>query len=156
LRFWFVALAGCPEGPQQPPSPPCPVELLVGDGQQPFRAREDGDVAPIIHGPQGGFHLDVSLRATGLPSPWEVELLAVEPGGVVVSEQHLSIAPAPVDRCTADLEHTIALLDVHELSDDDPGEVLAGQTLTLEATVTGADGSQATASVEVLCAAPSE
>jgi hypothetical protein len=147
----LFVLVGCPEGPERPPSPPCPVEVLIGDGQSPFRAREDGELARIVHGPQGGFHLDVSLWATGLPSPWEVEIVAVEPAGVVVSEQFLTIAPAPVDRCTAVLEHTIALLDVHELSDDNPGEVLDGETLTLGVTVTGAEGTEATSSVEVLC-----
>ncbi len=40
--------------------------LEIGTGDQDFEALHDGDDAVVIQGPQGGFHLLGSLRATGV------------------------------------------------------------------------------------------
>lgn len=145
---------GCPEPP--PPEQECPVEVTLGDGLVPFRAREDGEVATIVHGPQGGFHIEASVRASGLPSPWTVHLVAIEPeSGRIVSDQRLTIAPAPDpwQACAQELPRTIALLDVHELSDETPADFLDGRPLRLEVEVVGADGAAGQGSVSVICAA---
>ncbi len=76
-----LLLAGCP-GPNPafdagtlPDGGPCPLELDLGtellprDGgyQREFSSLRDGGALEIIFGPQGGRHVWVSARASGLP-----------------------------------------------------------------------------------------
>ena len=45
-----------------------PVEpsLTLGTGLTAFQPLEDGDEVALIYGPQGGWHVDVALRTTGI------------------------------------------------------------------------------------------
>ncbi|MCB9665318.1 MAG: hypothetical protein H6732_14500 [Alphaproteobacteria bacterium] len=40
--------------------------VQLGSGEDAFVPMDDGDDALLVHGPQGGYHLDVGLAATGL------------------------------------------------------------------------------------------
>ncbi|MEZ4321765.1 MAG: hypothetical protein R3F61_30095 [Myxococcota bacterium] len=57
---WFLACAACTGAP-----PPEPVLELGGGGPE-FAALAEGDRIPLVSGPQGGWHVDVGLRCTGL------------------------------------------------------------------------------------------
>ena len=60
--FWLIALLGCG-------GIPCEAEtasLEVGTGEDIFVPLESGDPLPFYLGPQGGFHVFASLRASGI------------------------------------------------------------------------------------------
>lgn len=151
----LVPLAACPP-PEPEPEPvsveSCPIYLAIGDGESPFQERVPGEEAVIVHGPQGGFHIETSLRGEGLSSPWEVaiEVLYGDPP-LVISEAALSLAPSivPGEPCAAVLPRTLAILDVHEITDDTPAELLDGEPIRIEAHVIDADGRTADAGVDV-------
>jgi hypothetical protein len=81
LLVTFLA-TGCP-GPGANSGPPAPdtcndlqprdpvdsVELGAGTGDDLFLAWNDGDTAPLVHGPQGGAMIGIRLRVTGTPAP---------------------------------------------------------------------------------------
>jgi len=45
---------------------PVPTEARLGTGTEEFVPVEDGDEITIVFGPQGGYHLDGSMRASGI------------------------------------------------------------------------------------------
>jgi hypothetical protein len=45
---------------------PVPTEARLGTGTDAFVPVEDGDEITIVFGPQGGYHLDGSMRASGV------------------------------------------------------------------------------------------
>lgn len=65
--LWLIALLAC-----EPEEDPCVAaaafdpSLTVSEGMGPFRALSDGDALASESGPQGGEHVWVSLRTTGL------------------------------------------------------------------------------------------
>lgn len=134
-RCLLVVCVGCPS--PDPLGPVCPDEVTLGDGAFPFRAREEGEDAVIVHGPQGGYHIEMSVRASGTTPPWTVVLgMTDAESGVVVSDQNYHLMPDPVDDCVAELPHLLAILDVHELGDGTPAEVLDGREVVLGVVVT--------------------
>lgn len=69
-RFLAVAAgAGC-GGPADPCAPcagrRCEPTLEIGLGLERFEPLPEGGEFPLIHGPQGGYHLEIGLRATHL------------------------------------------------------------------------------------------
>lgn len=69
-----LALCGCPAVPTTPDvTSTCSAEAAPADGQPtarlgrqvegPFEPLVDGDVMPIVHGPQGGQHVYVGVRS---------------------------------------------------------------------------------------------
>lgn len=151
-----AALVGCPPPSPEPPPPLCPTALLIGDGETPFRAREEREQATIVHGPQGGFHVETSLWASGLSTPWEVSITALFQG-MIISDQTLFIEPMPaLDPCAAVLARALAIFDVHEITSDTPAELLAGQTITIAATVTGEEGDTVSAEIDLIGVAMEE
>ncbi len=55
----LLVCGACTKDPEGP-------SLEIGTGDQEFEPLNDGDDAVVIQGPQGGFHLLGSLRATGI------------------------------------------------------------------------------------------
>jgi hypothetical protein len=64
MRTWVLvsSLLLCAACTQEPAGP----SLEIGTGDAEFEPLMDGDDAVVIQGPQGGFHLLGSLRATGI------------------------------------------------------------------------------------------
>ena len=62
-----VLLAAC-QGTEDDgtPPPPLPPEVSLGTGVEAYVPVEDGDPITIVFGPQGGYHLDGSMRAQGI------------------------------------------------------------------------------------------
>jgi len=74
LALTLCAALGCPAAPTTPEvTNTCTAEPGPADGQPtaslgrqvdgPFQPLVDGDVLPIVHGPQGGQHVYVSVRS---------------------------------------------------------------------------------------------
>lgn len=132
--IWLLAL-GCAE--DSPPAESAPVESIeLGAGLSAFSSVEDGDALPLVHGLQGGWHVDVALRAWG-----------ISPEGVQLNYQAVdSVDGALLSHPT---EATLDARRVRELEDgwerlgdrvifdvSSAGEVL-GRELVLEVVLTG-------------------
>jgi len=63
----FVALiAGCREEPiEATPGEPAAITMSIGTGEAAFEALTEGETIPLILGPQGGYHLWISVRCDG-------------------------------------------------------------------------------------------
>lgn len=70
--------------------------LLVGTGFSAFEPTEPGATLSLIHGPQGGYHLDIGLAATGLPS---TDRVAVHLVGTIDGEVLADQTPYVTFRC---------------------------------------------------------
>lgn len=71
MRFWLLALVfgacGGGDSVEQPIQPGCQSPTLqLGGGAVQYQAVHDGDTVPLYSGPQGGFMIYFSVRATGL------------------------------------------------------------------------------------------
>jgi hypothetical protein len=67
----------------------------VGTGESEFAPLADGDTVAKQHGPQGGYHVWISLRIDGkVPDPVEVELTATQ-GDAIVSRATSIVSPRP-------------------------------------------------------------
>jgi hypothetical protein len=67
VRLLLVSLVAC-EGTDDGTTPPAPLtpEVSLGTGVEAYVPVGDGDPITIVFGPQGGYHLDGSLRAQGI------------------------------------------------------------------------------------------
>lgn len=68
--WWFVLTAGCtaetPADGADTDAGPLPTEVKLGTGDEAFVPVADGDEITIVFGPQGGYHLVGSMRASGI------------------------------------------------------------------------------------------
>lgn len=109
------------------------VELGTGSDSAPmtYRALADGDGVYVVPGPQGGQHIWIGLRATGIdPSQPLVVLRAVAPStGAVLGQVRLRLrmAPAPEDPSRYALSNQTLVLD-----DDRYCAVLDGGAVRVE------------------------
>ncbi len=95
---------GAPGIEPQPPldAPPNPVALEIGlRNGAPYRALEPGGEMPIFTGGQGGFHVFVTIRVTGLPAGAAASLTRsgrlADSGAIVISEQTVRVAFTEVE-----------------------------------------------------------
>lgn len=77
IPLFALATAGCPPAPAGcEPSDVAPT-LELGKGETGYDAMGDGDgTIEVINGPQGGYHVEIGLEATGLDDSerWAVVL----------------------------------------------------------------------------------
>jgi hypothetical protein len=69
--WWFVLVAGCTaqspaDDGEDTDVEPLPSEVTLGTGEDAFVPVDDGDDITIVFGPQGGYHLTGSMRASGI------------------------------------------------------------------------------------------
>ena len=126
-------------GEADPCAPSDAPTLAIGLGLTGYEATEDGAPFPLIHGPQGGFHLEIGLFATGIAAD---ELVSGEIHGLIDGEEYASAFPRLDLRCVTDGRESYGTLLVYNSTPD----FLDGKTTTIQATVTGTDG--ATVSTE--------
>lgn len=100
LPMLALALAACASEAAAPVIPDAP-RLELGTGTARFTRVEDGDVLPMVHGAQGGWHVWVAVRAEGMDvelSSLRLELQpADESGEPVVTESGARFDPADAD-----------------------------------------------------------
>lgn len=117
---------------------PCAAEessLELGAGEEAFAAVEDGDHALLVHGPQGGYHLDVALAATGLVEVDRVEVLLV---GTLDGVERARTPAVPTFRCDAPTGRWLAW-GMRLVYDAQPEELDERDTV-VRATLAGPDG----------------
>lgn len=141
MRALVLALASACAG-ADPCGADAPPTLALGTGETAFAPI----AAPleVVHGPQGGWHVVVALRAQGLDGslPWDVTL-----DGFVEGELAGATAPYGRPRCnraeaTWDVPGLLLVWDA-------PAESLDGADATLVATATDSQGRTVEASLDV-------
>lgn len=151
MRIWvlvssLLVVGACTKDPAEP-------SLQIGTGDQDFEPLSDGDDAVVIQGPQGGFHLLGSLRATG-----------VEPGDTanVFDENnptvHFTVREGGerVDASNAFIQgldeagrHTHEVIGRFVFLDIQADEELVGSTLTFRVELTDVNGIELVDEVEL-------
>ncbi len=146
-----ILLAAC-GGTDEPMEPPMAV---IGAGEQAFAPLSDGAVAPVILGPQGGYHIIGSVRIAGI-EPGDPGNLAdpdnpttvftVERGGTKIDSGGASYTQGldPAEGGQHEMVGRIVILDI--TSDAE----LDGETLRFVVTVTDSSGRTATDEVSVV------
>jgi hypothetical protein len=111
-----------------PDGGPCPQELIVAtELQNRFVAISDGFPVEIEAGPQGGWHVWVSARTTGLPRRGTLSWV-LRSGSTVLSEPLSLHLDDSVDRIACGWEHRKAALTFAVI-----GEPWRGKSAELEA-----------------------
>lgn len=135
LLWIWLAATGCAK--DAAPTESAPVEIIeLGAGLSAFSSVEDGDPLPLVYGLQGGWHLDVALRAWG-----------VTPEGVQLSYQALDAedgallsfpAEATLDaRYVREIDGGWERLGDRVIFDIPSADEVLGRELVLEVTLTG-------------------
>jgi hypothetical protein len=127
----------------------CPLDdeptLAIGGGTGAFQALADGDTITLVHGPQGGYHLELGLRATG----FDASTLA--PGsfqGSIDGQIAADSTPWLEFRCNADTGTADAWASnlIYDLT---PQE-LDNMTTEITASVVDASGQEFTAALSLI------
>jgi hypothetical protein len=125
-------------GSEDPCEPNGDPTLDIGLGLTGYEAAEDGSPFPLIHGPQGGFHLEIGLFATGIAAD---DLLSGEIHGYIDGDELASAFPRLDLRCVRTGRESYGTLLVYNSTPD----FLDGKTTVIEASVTDSDGTVVTA-----------
>lgn len=125
-----------------PPEDGGSPRLEVGTGESTFVALNDGDPVELVHGPQGGYHVLVAVRATSLAATvgyaYEVR---DEADAVVLTMPGAYVLDA--SRVVRTSTGWIRSGDRGIFQTVMPAEII-GRTLHLHATVTASDGTSYT------------
>jgi hypothetical protein len=93
----LLVLVGCPREPEaEPCSPGGEPTLEIGLGIGAFEPLPEGGDMPLVHGPQGGWHLEIGLLATHLAAD---DLVTGSMEGTVDGEVLASVDPWIDLRC---------------------------------------------------------
>jgi len=129
-------------GPTTTDADPCEPSdsptLEVGLGLSGYEALDDGDPFPLIHGPQGGYHLEIGLFGTGLAAD---ALVSGEMHGTIDGKEYASAFPRLDLRCVGDGRESYGTLLVYESTPD----FLDGKTTRITVSVEGTDGTTVSA-----------
>lgn len=141
-----LALLACtpPEGACAPGDAPV---LQLGTGVEVFEPLDDGAEVELVHGPQGGFHVVVSFRATHLDTR-SGRRLAGRVTGRIDGELVADTTPNLEFRCQPDASSQDALGGLLVFASTP--EALDGQTVDIHAEVTDEAGTTTTADLTAL------
>ncbi len=111
--------------------------LTVGTGTGGFESLDDGDLWPLVYGPQGGVHLDVGIRAVDLDLD---DLVAGQLEAEVDSRVVASSEPWLDFRCTGDSLQSWGTRLIFEVDIGDVESELADRDVTVRAELTDRQG----------------
>jgi hypothetical protein len=165
MARWTVvgALAACGEVPLEVPAPldtgRCTErEPLVGLGEVDevgYRPLEPGDEVRVVHGAQGGWHVDVAGRVVGAGPEVAVQVTLTETSGREISGAQgaawLGLADHDEASCAGTFTDVHAMIDAQ--LDRTDAEVVCGldrQAVVLAVEVTTGSGAVATARLPVV------
>ncbi len=157
LILLLLSLVACPSTDDSNPEGPA---VDIGTGELEFEPLADGDELAIILGPQGGYHLEGSLRTMGILTGDPRNLLdetnptmafGIDHNGgsiLLTGEFTQGIEAAPEDAApwTHQMLGRQARLDL-EFGEDD---TLDGETVTFSITITDSEGTVVEDSVDVV------
>lgn len=139
----MVALAGCAAASADPQ--PTEAELELGTGTARFVPLADGDEVAMVHGAQGGWHLWISARATGMASAMGSLEIAHGPAD---GSTPLEVTRAGVTFDPADAEGRRTSLGWQAILPDPPCSV--GRLHRVRITVTTSSGDRVSAERDVM------
>jgi len=148
MIFLVGVLAGCSPSPTVPVLDP---DLQLGTGVSSFIAVEDGDEVVIVFGPQGGYHLDGSLRVQGIDpgdeddlsdprNPLTVFQVRREDGTIVSGLQGADTIEYRQGIDATDTPGVYEMVGRRILLDIESDSELVGETLSVSVSVEDADG----------------
>ena len=109
--------------------------LEIGEGAAVFQSFNEDREAMMVHGPQGGWHIEVALSLENVLQIMEIEYKIEHlPTGIFVSENYYRIAMIMKGECSGELPGLYGYLTVGELMDgelDTPPELLGGDSLEI-------------------------
>ncbi len=180
MRPWSLALltlgwVGC-SGEAEPPPPadtdlgqtgspadtsdPCAGELglEIGTGTETFSALDAQQDIPIVHGPQGGYHLDLAVRVCGFDPVIDAHLVVIDAAtGTVVSDLTYPAPTTPDGACCGWRSELWSILDVSDIAEADGQnacDYLQGRTVQIEVDVADGSGHTAGATQQVTASFP--
>lgn len=112
LGLLMLMVAGCEPSPEKQKeacdkAASAQQELRIGIGVTDFSAVADGDELPITFGPQGGAHIDIALRASGIVPEMDpavdLMLYAMTDDDEIVAGQGRSFLPFDGDASDSEL-----------------------------------------------------
>ena len=117
---------------------PCfqtPPTLIIGEGETEFGPFNEELESVMVHGPQGGWHIEVALSLENMLQVLEIEYRIKHiPSGVFVSENNYRIAMVMKGECSGELPGLYGYLSVVSLMEGDvdtPPEILGGEPLEI-------------------------
>ena len=153
----LVLLLAC--GPERPQADACKPgdnsSLEIGSGETSFEAVSEGSEVILVHGPQGGYHVEVGLRATYIDAS---QLLAGTIEGTLDGERVAVAKPWLDFRCnpeTESLDSWGTQLIYSAGESDIPFADLDEQVTTITATFVDAAGVEHSASTTFTIQDPS-
>jgi hypothetical protein len=129
-------------------------EIAIGTGYSEFEALEDGDGVVMVYGPQGGWHIWGSIRASNTRNVIKIRFTAEDlETGVQVVDVTNQVALAMESECTGVYTGIYGFLDILPLSEGDldtPPELLCMNELALRMTVSDSGGRVIQESLQLL------
>lgn len=109
--------------------------VIIGEGATEFEPFNEHLEAMMIHGPQGGWHIEVALALENMLQVLEIAYTIEHiPSGVFVSENNYRIAMVMKGDCSGEMPGLYGYLSVVDLMEGDvdtPPEILAGDLLEI-------------------------
>jgi hypothetical protein len=130
----LFAIPACDRGPEangcEPGDDP---QLTIGLGVGGYSPIPDQGEFPLVHGPQGGYHLEIGLEATGIDAS---QLITGHMEGTIAGEQLAVNDPWLEFLCEGGVLHSWGTRLIY----DSTPEILDGKVTLVEASVTDLQG----------------
>lgn len=148
-----VVLAACP-GPDADAACDEAPSVELGDGELAHAALEDGDEVVMVHGPQGGWHVWISLAFTRLDPQVDVHVTLVDlTRGDTMTELTYELLVPDAEGCTFELAGLFGFLPYDDLTtpeDESPPVYRACDTFRVCVDVLDVAGRTASDCAEVI------
>ncbi len=130
--------------------------IEVGNGSTTFQTVTEGALATMVHGPQGGCHIEAAVRTGNMVPIISIRYtIDTVPEGVRVSDNAYRVQVLPEGDCGGYYPGMYGYLQVSELASgeaDTPPELLGGKGLLLTMEVTDFEGRTASDTLTVTAA----
>ncbi len=130
--------------------------IEVGNGSTTFQTVTEGALATMVHGPQGGWHIEAAVRTGNMVPIISIRYtIDTVPEGVRVSDNAYRVQVLPEGDCGGYYPGMYGYLQFSELASgeaDTPPELLGGKGLLLTMEVTDFEGRTASDTLTVTAA----
>lgn len=156
MLWWWLLACTSPDPDSARELSPCEqtMSVEIGQGEAAFEPFGDAPEAVMVHGPQGGWHVLASVRASPVGAIGDIVYTITDlASGVEVSSNRYAVAMVPEGDCGGSFPGMYGFLDVSGLQQgehDTPPELLAGHQLRLLIELSDDEERVGTAQIDVL------